>query len=174
MMVIREAKVSDASVIAKIHVDTRRTTYKGIIPDEQLLKMTYENKEKGWTNRIGDPHSSEFIFVVQNNQGEVVGFTSTSTNSEENGYDSILSTIYISEDYQRQGIGQSLVRVVVNKLREQHVKSLIVWVFAENPSKKFYERLGGKLVKEKIVNQGKDILEVAYGWNNIDKLESFI
>ena len=174
MIVVREAKISDASLIAKVHVDTRRATYKGIIPDGQLLKRTYEDTENGWVNRISDPHTSEFIFVAENNEGEIVGFTSTSTNSEEDGFDSILSTLYISENYQRQGIGQSLVRVAVKKLKEQHVKSLIVWVFAENPSKKFYERLGGKLVKEKIVNQGKDILEVAYGWDDIKELESFI
>jgi L-amino acid N-acyltransferase YncA len=173
-MVIREAKISDASAIAKVHVDTRRTTYKGIIPEEQLLKRTYEDTEKRWANRIGDPHTSEFIFVAENNEGEIVGFTSTSTNSEEDGFDSILSTLYISEDYQMQGIGQSLIRVAANKLKQQHVKSLIVWVFAENPSKKFYERLGGKLVKEKMVNQGKSILEVAYGWDDIEKLRSLI
>lgn len=100
-----------------------------------------------------------------------MGFTSASTNSEEDDFDSILSTLYISKDYQRQGIGQLLLKAAVNKLKEQGVKSLIIWVFAVNPSRKFYERLGGKLVKEKLVNQGKNILEVAYGWNDIEKFQ---
>lgn len=174
MTIIREVKLGDSLSIAKIHVETRRTTYKGIIPDEYLLKRTYEDTVRGWVNRISDPLTSEFIFVAENDEGEIVGFTSISTNSHEVGFDSILSTLYITKDYQRQGIGQLLVSAAVTKLKERPVKSLIIWVLAENPSRKFYERLGGKLVKEKIVNQGKDILEVAYGWDDIENIKSFI
>lgn len=173
MIVVREAKIKDAPGIAKVHVDTRRITYKGIIPDDHLLKRTYEDTENRWANMISSPQIGEFVFVAEKNEREIVGFASTLDNNKGGGFDSILSTLYISKDYQRQGIGQSLVMSAVSKLKEQHVKSMIVWVFSENPSRKFYERLGGKLVKEKMVNEGKDILEVAYGWDDIEKLESF-
>lgn len=33
-MIIRKAKLDDATGIAKVHVDSWRTTYKGIIPEK--------------------------------------------------------------------------------------------------------------------------------------------
>lgn len=40
-MKIRKAVLTDAKGIAKVHVDSWRTTYKNIIPDEFLKKFTY-------------------------------------------------------------------------------------------------------------------------------------
>jgi hypothetical protein len=43
----------------------------------------------------------------------------------------------------------------------------LLWVLAENPSRKFYERLGGQLVYEKTVTiGGVPLIEVAYGWRD--------
>lgn len=171
---LREASISDAKAIAKVHVDTRKETYKGIIPDSYLSKRTYETTMKNWTHRISNPHSSEFIFVAVNNKGKIVGFTSVSTMSGDDEFEGLLSTLYISKNYQCQGIGRLLVKAAVIKMIENDIRSLIVWVYVKNPSCKFYERFGGRLVKEKIVNRGKEVLEVAYGWDDIKKLEDAI
>jgi hypothetical protein len=46
-----------------------------------------------------------------------------------------------------------------------------VWVLADNPSRGFYEKLGGKFVYEKAVRIGGIALrEVAYGWEDIQPL----
>jgi hypothetical protein len=43
--------------------------------------------------------------------------------------------------------------------------ALLLWVLAENLSRTFYERLGGRPVDEKTVNiGGVPLIEVAYGW----------
>ncbi|WP_157950064.1 GNAT family N-acetyltransferase [Vallitalea okinawensis] len=170
MISIREAQINDALAIAKVHVDTRKDTYNGIIPDSYLSKRTYETATKNWTNRIGNPQSNELIFVAENNEGDLVGFTSASTISGDDSFEGLLSTLYISKYHQRQGIGQLLVQAAIKKLIEKNIKSLMVWVYAENPSRNFYERLGGRPVKEKIVNRGKKVSEVAYGWDDITKL----
>ena len=51
-MIIREANLDDAKGIAKVHVDSWRTTYKNIIPDEYLNNLSYEKREQLWTNNI--------------------------------------------------------------------------------------------------------------------------
>jgi len=43
-MIIRKAKLDDATGIAKVHVDSWRTTYKGIIPDDFLNNLSYEQR----------------------------------------------------------------------------------------------------------------------------------
>ncbi len=42
---IRPAVAADAAAIARVHVDTWRTTYRGIVPDEHLAKLSYEKGE---------------------------------------------------------------------------------------------------------------------------------
>lgn len=41
-MQFRQATSQDAKRIAKVHVDSWRTTYQGIIPDSYLDGLTYE------------------------------------------------------------------------------------------------------------------------------------
>ena len=42
-MIIREATRNDVSAIAKVHVDTWRTTYRGIVPDRQFYAALGSN-----------------------------------------------------------------------------------------------------------------------------------
>ena len=45
-MQIRRAKLDDAPGIAKVHVESWRTTYKGIIPNDFLNNLSYEAKNR--------------------------------------------------------------------------------------------------------------------------------
>ena len=45
---IRRAMKDDISAIAKVHVDSWKTTYKGIFANEILENITYEQREKQW------------------------------------------------------------------------------------------------------------------------------
>jgi hypothetical protein len=51
--------------------------------------------------------------------------------------------------------------------------SLLLWVLKGNPAQKFYEKLGGVLVTERVEEfAGGHIDEVAYGWTDISPLIS--
>lgn len=168
-MIIREATISDSYAVAKVHVDSCNTTYKEIIPEEFLKDRTYKGQEKKWLDRLfNNSNTKEFMFVAENEDGELVGFAAASHESEDDRFQGILYTLYILEDYQRKGIGIMLVSAVVRRLMDLGIKSMMVWVLAENSSRKFYEYLGGKAVKEQMINKGKDLLEIAYGWDNIE------
>ncbi|WP_310739799.1 hypothetical protein [Oceanobacillus alkalisoli] len=43
-MQIRRADSKDATGIAKVHVDSWRATYKGIIPEDFLNNLSYEHR----------------------------------------------------------------------------------------------------------------------------------
>ena len=48
---------------------------------------------------------------------------------------------------------------------------MLVWVLADNSACKFYESLGGQVVKEKLMDRGGvQLVEVAYGWTNTRSL----
>ena len=70
-----------------------------------------------------------------------------------------------------QGIGRRLARTFVEKLLTMGIDSMLLWVFTVNPARKFYEALGGQLVRASNFEiEGVTIDEVAYGWLNIRTL----
>jgi GNAT superfamily N-acetyltransferase len=86
-------------------------------------------------------------------------------------YKGELNAIYILEKYQRQGIGHNLVSTIAARLVQLNVNSMLVWVLADNSACKFYESLGGQVVKEKLNDRsGVKLVEVAYGWTNMRSL----
>jgi GNAT superfamily N-acetyltransferase len=109
---------------------------------------------------------------VAQDEKSIVGFASGGP--ERSGhlhYDGELYAIYILDAYQCQGIGRELVSRVAERLLEQGMESLVVWVLAVTPSRRFYERLGGKEAAEKTVHiGGVQLDEVAYGWCDIRRL----
>ncbi len=70
-MKIRKATQQDASGIAKVHVDSWRTTYKNIVPDAFLDSLNYENRTKLWKQNV----HKMIVFVAEMDDGEIVGFS---------------------------------------------------------------------------------------------------
>ena len=64
-MHIREANVPDAADIAKVHVDSWRTTYTGVVPDEYLAQLSYEQREQTWRDILSTHGATEFVYVVE-------------------------------------------------------------------------------------------------------------
>jgi ribosomal protein S18 acetylase RimI-like enzyme len=163
---IRPATAHDAAAIANVHVESWRTTYKGIVPDDFLAGLSDAPREQIWRQVLINPGSPSFVYVAEGGRGQVVGFVSGGP--ERRGhpvYTGELYAIYLLAAYQGQGIGRQLVRSLTSRLRREGLTALLLWVLAENPSRIFYERLGGRPVEEKTVTiGGVPLVEVAYGW----------
>ena len=171
-MRIREANVSDVAAIAKVHVDSWRTTYAGVIPDDYLAKMSYEGRERAWRNNFTKPASHGFVYVAEDEKNEVVGFASGGP--ERNGdpfYPGELYAVYLLQRFQRQGIGRQLSLAIARRLLQAGYDSMLVWVLAKNPSRGFYAALGGEVVAAKPIEVGEaKLMEVAYGWKDLKTL----
>lgn len=162
----------DIPAIAIVHVDAWRTTYRGIVPDSYLADLTYESKESLWTLILGTPADKSFVYVAEDRAGQVVGFASSGPTRPNNPtYAGELYAIYILEPHQGQGIGRQLVTASADSLAHAGITSMLIWVFADNPARHFYEALGGQRVSEKQIDFGGAMLtEVAYGWLNTSAL----
>ena len=166
----RKATPDDADSIAHVHVDTWRTTYKGIVPDERLANLSYERSKKMWEDILSD--QKQATFVAEDEDGQVVGFAGCGpARDSEKEYTGELYGIYVKRSTQGKGLGTMLCREVARSLRSRALDSMLVWVLAENPFRRFYERLGGRRVREKeVVIGGKALTEWAYGWKSLDFL----
>jgi GNAT superfamily N-acetyltransferase len=167
-MHIRTAHMHDAAAIATVHVESWRTTYKGIVPDDFLARLSEARREQLWRQVLADPSSSSFVYVAEDARGTVIGFVSGGPErSGDPVYTGELYAIYLLAQHQGQGIGRQLVITLVNRLLQDGMPALLLWVLAKNPARRFYERLGGRPVDDKTVTiGGVPLIEVAYGWRD--------
>lgn len=161
--------LADAKGIAKVHVNSWRTTYTGIVPDDYLDQLSYQ----GWQQLWSDILSKGKVFVAENDKGEIVGFSSggIERSGKYEDFDGELYAIYLLKEYQGQGIGTQLFKAVVDDLKKDQYRSMTVLVVEENDSRFFYEALGGKKIDRiEIEIGGKKLYELVYGWKDINEL----
>jgi GNAT superfamily N-acetyltransferase len=173
---VRDARQQDAAAIARVHVDSWRTSYRGIVPESFLASMSYkdfEDRWRGWLRGVGDPRWA--YRVAELPSGRIVGFASGGPRQGPAyaDYGGELYALYLLREHQRAGIGRGLFGSVARSLAEGGSTSLLAWVLAHNPSRRFYEAVGGKLLgSQEIEIGGARLEEVAYGWLDIERVAS--
>lgn len=168
MMIIRAATLEDIEGIARVHVDSWRSTYKGIVSESYLSSLSVEKRKKSWEEILNHLSKDDRVFVSED-EGRIVGFANGGKNRLANTeYDGELYAIYLLEEYQGKGIGNKLVQEVVNTLKANNYNSMMVWVLEANPAIGFYRKLGGEEFTREEIKIGEDaFIEVALGWKNI-------
>ena len=164
---VRPAEIADAAAIARVHVASWRTTYRGLLPDDFLDSLTEPGYTDRWKRVLAE--GSSRVYVVEEPDG-VVGFASGGRErAGESGFAGELYAIYVLDGDQRHGHGRELVRAVVDGLREMGLEDMIIWVLKDNlPGRLFYERLGGVYVRSQPITIGAMTLEeVSYGWRSL-------
>ncbi len=172
-MLIRPARISDAEGIARVHVDSWRTAYPGIVPDDYLANMSYEQRSGVWESILSEADETNPNYVAVDDNGVVVGFAGGGPErSGDPDLDGELYVLHLLEDSQRRGAGRRLVTSVASDLARNGMVSMFVWVLEQNrPACHFYEALGGLPVrKQEISIGGVTLAEVGYGWPDIGPL----
>ncbi|QPC46973.1 GNAT family N-acetyltransferase [Mangrovibacillus cuniculi] len=162
--IVRSAVKKDAICIAKVHVNSWKTTYKGFLPDSYLDSLTYEKRVPLWEGAI--PLGG--IYVVEDPNGKIVGFASGGKERSGNykEHDAELYAIYLLEEVQGLGLGKLLVQNLVNGFKDNGYSAVLVMVLEGNTACKFYEALGGKVIdslEDEIA--GVKVTELVYGWS---------
>jgi len=167
---IRRADVKDADGIAKVHIDTMRATYQGIYSAEFLTSLSYDNSLQRWQTVYLNPKSRDVTYVAEDDSMGIVGFVICGEDRDNDPtYKGEIIGLYILQNMQRRGIGKQLMLAAVKELKSKNLDSMIVWVLADNPSKRFYEQLGGEHVQTRYTTiGGKQFREYGYGWKDLD------
>jgi GNAT superfamily N-acetyltransferase len=172
-VIIRDATIVDASSIARVNIDTWKTTYTGLMPQTLLDSRNYQSSTLHWQK---DTLNNWYVCVAEDEEAGVIGFAGGgSNNGVLKSYTGELAFIYIYKSYQHLGIGRKLAANVACKLKQQGHNSMFVWVLTQNPYKSFYEKLGGGPIAERQKNfGGKDLPETAYGWDDLGIFEKIL
>jgi len=166
-MKIRKAIKNDAFEIARVHVASWQSAYKGIFSDEYLHQLSIKRRAEAWETLFADMENS--CVDVAEDMDKIVAFASAGLAREEiPEFDGELYAIYADPKYFGSGVGKILFEKCVEYLHNQGWSSFYCWVLEDNKlGRDFYERIGGKVVvgRDKIIERdGKKLKEVVYGW----------
>ena len=163
---IRPARASDARPIARLDVETWRTTYAGLLSASYLVGLSERRREAGWRAVIlREPRD---VRIAVDAGGIIRGFGSCGPNRGDRFFAGEVFTLYVAPDWQNQGIGRRLVIALFRRLVTTGRRSAIVWVLRDNPARFFYERLGARQVSHRPLPVGGASVEaIAYGWRDL-------
>jgi ribosomal protein S18 acetylase RimI-like enzyme len=164
---VRPARLADAQAIARIEVETWRTTYAGMLPDRVLLGMSERRQTSSWASFLR--HRPDDVRVAENAKGAVTGFGNCGAQRNNTvDYAGEIYTLYVTPDAQGEGGGRALLLALFSRLVAMGYGSALVWVVRANPARYFYERLGGAQVMHRPIPLGGQQVEaIAYGWRDL-------
>lgn len=147
--IIRAARTSDAAGIARVHVETWRDAYAGLLPDKHLLRLNPQTHAIAWARNLSRPEGPRHTMVAVAGS-EIVGFVNFGTARDGRPRtEGEVFMLYVATDWRERGIGRQLVQAAFAALAETGSKAVSIWCLAENASAiGFYRRLGGKRISE--------------------------
>lgn len=150
-MEIKKASFDDIALIREIGTITYWATYPAILGDEQVQYML----DKFYSpDAIARQMEEGHAFWIGFAGGVPAAFTSF---SQTYGAEPIwhLQKLYILPEMQGRGIGGKLLEMVADRCREAGAWRLQLNVNRYNKAKKFYEKLGFRVVREEDIPIGR-------------------
>lgn len=160
-MQIRVARVGDAAAIAPVYVESWRNAYAGLMPNAILTGMSLSKQRRRWVSQIA---SGDTVMVADHPTHGIVGVGSCGLCRDARfaGYGEVY-TLYLLPDWQDLGHGRELLAAMLRAMRSAGFDAAVLWVLARNPSRFFYEAMGGERVAEREEQLwGTTLPEIAY------------
>jgi GNAT superfamily N-acetyltransferase len=134
--------------------------------------MSVERQMVMWARAIRNAEAAkqEQILVIEEEKYGITGVGSCGFNRDRvTTYNGEVYTLYIHPDHQNKGYGKQLLAGLFDIMIKREYNTALIWVLALNPSRFFYEYMGGKRVSEREEKLWGTVLnEIAYAWEDLD------
>ena len=135
---VRRAEFADASSMARVHVDTWRETYRGLMSDAVLDDPgLLSRRERFWAAALTDPQYSQNIAAVASRDDTLIGI-SMSGPSLDVDEPWQLYVLYAYAGFHGSGVGAALLNAVIDK-----TAPAVLWVADPNPRAQAFYRKNG-------------------------------
>jgi ribosomal protein S18 acetylase RimI-like enzyme len=174
--VVFPAGPSDAEEMARVHVTSWRETYRGLLADAFLARMSEPGFARRFRRALTEP--GESVTLVAADRYSLVAYAQGGASRRGGvplggGGEAEIATLYVLRQAQGQGLGAQLMVQTARALAAQGATSLMISVLRDNlRARGFYEHLGGKAeaARQEPGPGGRLLYEVAYRWRDIRDL----
>jgi GNAT superfamily N-acetyltransferase len=131
-MMIRLATSADAWAIARVHVLSWQTGYRGLVSDSLLDGLSIERRATFWAAVFKEPLPNQQTFVADFS-GDVRGFvTGGRCRDEDSTTSGELQAIYVLPEQWDTGTGSALHKACMDALRADAFTDATLWVIEGN------------------------------------------
>ncbi|MFL5298186.1 MAG: GNAT family N-acetyltransferase [Phenylobacterium sp.] len=161
----------DAEELARVHVTSWRETYRGLLPDAFLARMS----EAGFARRFGRELAvteAGVTLAAADRQG-LVAYAQGGASRRGVAGEAEIATLYVLRQAQGRGLGAQLMGEMARALSARGATTLMISVLRDNiRARGFYEHLGGvaETARQERGPGGALLYEVAYRWADIRSL----
>jgi len=136
---VRGARVGDAAAMARVHVASWRSTYRGLMPDAVLDDPGFVGRrEDFWTAALTDERFARNRCAVAEHEGEVVGIAMSGPAVDDDAEGVQVYVLYLLDGHHGSGGGSALLDAVIDPDARA-----VLWVADPNPrAQAFYRKHG--------------------------------
>lgn len=163
MIEIRWAQLEDIQALSLVHSEAYRNAYQGIIPDEYLNQVTLEVREEYFYTALTQGEDRVAIALIDK---KTVGCMVIKACSDDDlqSHSGEITAIYLLQNYRGIGLGKTLLKWGIEKLKAFGCTTVAIWVLRENSNAiRFYEKQG--FVRdgaERLISRGKELIQFRY------------
>lgn len=170
--VIFPAGPTDAEALARVHVQSWRETYRGLLPDAYLARMSEAAHARRFGHALMKPGPDDVTLAAADRWG-LVGYAQGGPSRRRVADEGEVATLYLVRSAQNRGLGARLLRGAARSMAARGATSLVISVLRDNfGARGFYEHLGGEAEPARLEPGpgGGSFYEVAYRWADIRTL----
>jgi len=163
---------ADAEALARVHVTSWRETYRGLLPDAYLARMSEASHARRFGRVLLHPGPNDVTLAAADRHG-IVGYAQGGPSRRGRPAEAEVATLYLLKGAQNRGVGARLLTEAARALAARGATSLVVSVLRDNVAARgFYEHLGGVAEPSRLEPGpgGAMLHEVAYAWADIRAL----
>lgn len=163
---------ADADALARVHVAAWRETYKGLLPDAYLARMSEATHARRFAHALLHPGPEDVTLTAADRWG-LAGYAQGGPSRRRRPGEAEIATLYLVRAAQGRGLGRQLLTDTARALAARGAKTLVISVLRENfAARAFYEHLGGEAepARQEPGPGGALLFEVAYSWPDIETL----
>ncbi|HEX4038223.1 MAG TPA: GNAT family N-acetyltransferase [Acidobacteriaceae bacterium] len=141
-LILRPAAPQDAIDVARVHVRSWQTAYRGLLPDVYLDQLRPEDRAGRYDFATADPSKPFTVVAVE--EGRIRGFATTAPARDADGPEcGELFALYVDPERWRRGYGLALVAAARRRLAERGHCAAVLWMLEGNARADRFYRADG-------------------------------
>jgi GNAT superfamily N-acetyltransferase len=174
VFMLRRARATDEAAVARLHADSWRATYRGVLRDEFLDGPVDADRGELWRTRFTELHRPDQLLLVKEEGAEIQGFACAFFAADPE-WGTLLDNLHVLPGLKGRGLGRGLMLAVAEHIQSlEHPPLLHLWVYEGNlNARSFYEAMGGVCTAcvAELAPDGARVNALRYAWQDLSLLK---